>query len=89
LLFTFLATLNTSTPKNKTSTKTTKKDECKKKEKKLDETSKTKKDVKEKVTAEIPKRISPQKSLLMKEVPGKPVTEVKKATSKYAMPGHS
>ena len=85
LFFTFLATLNTSTPKSKTSTKTTKKDERKKHQKKEADTSKTEKDGKHKVSKEIPKRISPQKPLLIKEVAGKPSTEVKKPLSKYTL----
>ena len=83
LLSTILATLNTSTPKSKTSTKTTKKDEHKKQLRKVDDTSKAVKDVKQNVSKEIPKRISPQKPLLLKEVAGKPSAEVKKHSSKY------
>merc|ERR1712106_544564 len=78
-------TLNTSTPKSKTSTKTTKKDEHKKQQKKADDTSKTAvKEVKPKVAKEIPKRISPPKPLLIKEVAGKPSAEVKKPSNSEA-----
>ena len=82
---TILATLYTSTQKSKTSTKTTKKDEHKKQPKKADDTSKTAKEVKHNVSKEIPKRISPQKPLLIKEVAGKPISEVKKSSSKYSI----
>ena len=85
LLSTFLATLNTSTPKSKTSTKTTKKDEHKKQLMKADGSSKTVKDVKPNVSKEIPKRISPQKPVLLKEVAAKPSAEVKKHSSKYLL----
>jgi len=77
-------TLNTSTPKSKTSTKTTKKDEHKKQLMKADGSSKTVKDVKPNVSKEIPKRISPQKPVLLKEVAAKPSAEVKKHSNSEA-----
>ena len=82
--FTFLATLNTSTPKTKTGTKPSKKEDTKKAEKKesvQEKAARDSRDSKPKAPSQIPKKTSPKKSL----VPVKEETllkDVKKANSK-------
>ena len=79
-LFTFLATLNTSTPKTKTSVKPAKKEESTQPEKKEGkEPAKDSKDTKSRPPSQIPKKTSPKKSLV-------PVKEesVSKDTSRRA-----
>ena len=68
-LFTFLATLNTSTSKPKTSIKTAKKEEATKAEKKEDKKEESinkhlLKDSKSKTSSQIPKKSSPRKPLV-------------------------
>jgi hypothetical protein len=85
----FLATLNTSTPKSKTSIKRASKEDSKKAEEKKEEdrvkpASETKEQKPKSSTSQIAKKSSPKKSLVpVKEE--KVAKEIKKPNSKYAL----